>query len=60
MINRFNGLCERVRDVRLQQQIARLTVARIPEAGHFPPSEHPEAFRRVLLPILEAVDARRV
>jgi pimeloyl-ACP methyl ester carboxylesterase len=52
--------CQPAHTERLQQQINGLQVTRIPEAGHFPPSEHPEAFRRALLPILEAVRMRRV
>jgi len=32
-----------------------LAVTRIPDAGHFPPSENPQAFRAALMPILDEV-----
>lgn len=34
-----------------------LPVSRIPDAGHFPPSENPKAFRQALLPILDTIAA---
>jgi pimeloyl-ACP methyl ester carboxylesterase len=37
-----------------------LPVTRIPDAGHFPPSENPESFRTALLPILAEVAAASV
>ncbi|MGW5517824.1 alpha/beta fold hydrolase [Nocardia africana] len=39
----------------LANAIPDLPVTRIPDAGHFPPSENPESFRKALLPILDSI-----
>jgi pimeloyl-ACP methyl ester carboxylesterase len=40
----------------LADAIPGLPVVRMPDAGHFPPAEHPDAFRKVLLPILDQIE----
>lgn len=42
----------------LSDAIPGLPVVRMPDAGHFPPAENPEAFREVLLPILDQIEKR--
>jgi pimeloyl-ACP methyl ester carboxylesterase len=42
----------------LARAIKALPVTRIPDAGHFPPSENPESFRKALLPILDEIELR--
>ena len=42
----------------LSDAIPGLPVHRMPDAGHFPPSENPAAFREVLLPILDRIEKR--
>ena len=42
----------------LSAAIPGLPVTRIPDAGHFPPSENPDSFRRALLPILSEIEGR--
>ena len=42
----------------LQSLVDGLTVVRSPDLGHFPMSENPAAFRRVLDPVLAAIESR--
>jgi pimeloyl-ACP methyl ester carboxylesterase len=42
----------------LARRVKNLEVTRIPDCGHFPPSENPEVFKAALMPILDAVRER--
>lgn len=42
----------------LQRRVRNLEVTRVPDCGHFPMSENPEAFRGALMPILRKVRER--
>jgi pimeloyl-ACP methyl ester carboxylesterase len=51
--------CYREQTDELAEAIDGLAVTRIPDAGHFPMSENPAAFKAALLPILEEIASGR-
>lgn len=42
----------------LAERIKGLKEIRMPDVGHFPPSEHPAAFKRAIMPVLDELKAR--
>ena len=50
--------CTREHTRELADQIRNLTEIRIPDVGHFPPSEHPDAFMEAIAPVLAELEER--